>query len=464
MADKAILQALATCLAPSQIITDPDVGQTYSTDWSGEVGDLPLAVLRPKNTAEVSQILALCNSHQCAVVPQGGMTGLAGGATIRGSAVALSLEHLQGVIELDADSATLTAWAGTPLEVLQQAAEDAGFLLALDLGARGSCHIGGNVATNAGGNRVIRYGMTRDLVLGLEVVQADGTVLSMLNKMAKNNAAFDLKHLFIGSEGTLGVITQVVLKLHPKVTGANTALLALPDFNAVTQLLRYSQQELSGLVSAFEVMWRSYYVAAITVGGKRAPLPADYPIYLLMDLQSANPQHTEEQFEAVLEHALTEGWVLDAAIAQSQGDTNDFWALRDAVSELLPHFSPIINFDISFPISQIGQAVTDLHQAIHASYPDLNTLFFGHVGDGNIHLSVGPVPNNDKAIEHDVEKKCYEIAQNYKGSVSAEHGIGLHKKPWLHYSRTASELALMRSLKRTLDPNNILNPGKVFDL
>lgn len=464
MADNAILQALASCLAPSQIITDVDVAQTYATDWSGEVGDLPLAVLRPKTTAEVSQILALCNSHRCAVVPQGGKTGLAGGATIRGTAVALSLEHLKGVIEIDADSATLTAWAGTPLEVLQQAAEDAGFLLALDLGARGSCHIGGNIATNAGGNRVIRYGMARDLVLGLEVVQADGTILSMLNKMAKNNAAFDLKHLFIGSEGTLGVITQVVLKLHPKVAGANTALLALPDFNAVTQLLRYSQQELSGLVSAFEVMWRDYYVAATTVGGKRAPLPADYPIYLLMDLQSASPQSTEAQFEAVLEHAFNAGWVLDAALAQSQGDTNDFWALRDAVSELLPIFAPIINFDISFPISRIGQAVEELKDTLSSNYPEMTALIFGHVGDGNIHLCVGPVPNNDKSIEHDIEKRCYEIAQNHKGSVSAEHGIGLHKKPWLHYSRTQSELALMRSLKRTLDPNTILNPGKVFDL
>src|SRR5690606_32641492 len=164
------------------------------------------------------------------------------------------------------------------------------------------------------------------------------------------------------------------------------------------------------------------------------------------------------------EHAFTEGWVWDAVIAQSQGDTNDLWALRDAVSELLPHYAPIINFDISFPISRIGQAVEELKQALSVSYPDVNALFFGHVGDGNIHLSVGPVPNNDKAIEYAIEKQCYEIAQRYQGSVSAEHGIGLHKKPWLHYSRTESELALMRSLKRTLDPNGILNPGKVFDL
>lgn len=464
MADTTLLHELATFLAPNQIITDRDVCHTYATDWSGEAGDLPIAVLRPKTTEEVSQILALCNRLGCAVVPQGGMTGLAGGATVRGTAVALSLDHLHGVIELDADSATLTAWAGTPLEVLQTVADDAGFLFALDLGARGSCQIGGNVATNAGGNRVIRYGMARDLVLGLEVVQADGTVLSMLNKMAKNNAAFDLKHLFIGSEGTLGVITKVIVKLHPKVNGANTALLALSDFNAVTQLLRYSQQALSGLVSAFEVMWQDYYSAATTVGGKRAPLPATYPIYVLMDMQSADPQATEAQFEAVLEHAFTEGWVWDAVIAQSQGDTNDLWALRDAVSELLPHYAPIINFDISFPISRIGQAVEELKQALSASYPDVNALFFGHVGDGNIHLSVGPVPNNDKAIEYAIEKQCYEIAQRYQGSVSAEHGIGLHKKPWLHYSRTESELALMRSLKRTLDPNGILNPGKVFDL
>lgn len=450
-------------LGDAHVITAPDQCQTYLTDWSGEQGQQPLAVLRPKNTNDISQILAFCHEHHCPIIPQGGLTGLAGGATVRGQAVVLSMERLKGIIELDQESATMTVWAGTPLETIQKAAEDAGFLFALDLGARGSCQIGGNVATNAGGNRVIRYGMTRSLVLGLEVVQADGTVLSMLNKMAKNNAAFDLKHLFIGSEGTLGVISQVVLQLHPAVTGANTALIALPDFAAVTQLLRYAQQELSGLVSAFEVMWQDYYQIATRVGGSRAPLSADYPLYVLMDMQSAKPEQSAEQFEAVLEHAFNAGWALDAAIAQSHADAEDFWILRDAVAEILPHYAPTINFDISFPISKIGEGVDMLRAALKTLDPNLTTMFFGHVGDGNIHLLVGPIPHGDKTIEHTIEKNCYEIVQQLQGSISAEHGIGLHKKPWLSYSRTPAELALMRALKNTLDPHHILNPGKVID-
>lgn len=459
-----LLSQLHTLLGPNHVITDPELYHTYLTDWSGEVGEPPLAVVRPANTEEVSAILSLCHQYHCPIIPQGGLTGLAGGATARGTALLLSLERLKGVIELDVASATLTAWAGTPLETIQEAAAQANFLFGLDLGARGSCQIGGNVSTNAGGNRVIRYGMTRDLVLGLEVVQADGTVLSMLNNMPKNNAAYDLKHLFIGSEGTLGVITKVVVRLHPAVTGANTALIALPSYDAAIQLLRYAQQELSGLVSAFEVMWQDYYTIATSTGNNRAPISADYPLYVLMDLQSANPDNNAARFEAVLEHAFHQGWALDAAIAQSHTDAEDFWLLRDAVAEILPHYAPTINFDISFPISLIGQGVDQLRAAITEFDPDLCLMFFGHVGDGNVHLLVGPIPNKDKKIEQQIEKICYEITQSLSGSVSAEHGIGIHKKPWLSYSRTEAELALMRTLKKALDPHNILNPGKVFDL
>lgn len=461
-----LLSALKDIVGPAHLITAPDQCQTYLTDWSGEVGDQPLAVIRPKTTEDISRILALCHEHRCAVIPQGGLTGLAGGATVRDQALVMSMERLKGIIELDTDSATLTVWAGTALETIQNAANEAGYEFALDLGARGSCQIGGNVATNAGGNRVIRYGMTRDLILGLEVVQADGTVLSMLNKMAKNNAAFDLKHLFIGSEGTLGVISKVVLRLHPQVTGANTALVALPNFEAVISLLRYAQQALSGLVSAFEVMWQDYYQIATTVGGSRAPISAEHPLYVLMDMQSADPKASAQQFEAVLEHAFNEGWLVDAAIAQSHSDAEDFWILRDAVAEILPHYAPTINFDISFPISKMGEGVDKLRQSLTDFDQDhhLTAMFFGHVGDGNIHVLVGPIPNGDKEIEHAIEKRFYEITQNLDGSISAEHGIGLHKKPWLSYSRTEAEIALMRTLKQALDPHHILNPGKVFDL
>lgn len=459
----AILDALRAAVGSQEVLVGDAIGAKYFQDWSGEKGGTPLAVIRPRNTAEVSAVLKTCYELRWPVVPQGGLTGLAGAAVPDDGAVVISLERMSGIIETDAASATMTVLAGTPLQVVQEAAHDAGFLFALDLGARGSCQIGGNIATNAGGNRVIRYGMARDLVLGLEVVLPDGTVLPMLNKMVKNNAGPDLKHLFMGTEGTMGIITQAVLRLHPGVKGANTALIALTGFDAVVQLLRYAQSRLSGQVSAFEIMWADYYQSAVKIGNLRAPLATDYPVYVLMDLQGATPEDDQERFESVLEHALSEGWALDAAIAQSQGDADDFWALRDATSELMLHYSPAINFDISFPISRIGHAVDRLRDVMKA-YPDMHALFFGHVGDGNIHVTVGPVPDDGGKTEHAIELAFYTIARELEGSVSAEHGIGIHKKPWLGYSRSDAEIALIKTMKRALDPHNIMNPGKVVSL
>lgn len=458
-----ILGALRNALGSQEVLVGDAIGAKYFQDWSGEKGGTPLAVIRPRDTAEVAAALKICHDLHWPVVPQGGLTGLAGAAVPNEHAIVISMERMSRIVEIDAASATMTVQAGTPLQVAQEAAQDAGFLFALDLGARGSCQIGGNIATNAGGNRVIRYGMARDLVLGLEVVLPDGTVLPMLNKMVKNNAGPDLKHLFMGTEGTMGIITQAVLRLHPGVNGANTALVALTGFDAVVQLLRHAQKRLSGQVSAFEIMWADYYQAAVKVGNLRAPLATDYPVYVLLELQGATPEEDCERFESVLEHALTEGWALDAAIAQSQGDAEDFWALRDAPSELMLHYAPTINFDISFPISSIGTAVERLRNVMKA-YPDMEPLFFGHVGDGNIHITVGPVPDDGGKTEHAIELAFYTIARELEGSVSAEHGIGIHKKPWLSYSRSDAEIALIKTMKRALDPRNIMNPGKVVTL
>ncbi|MGG4604601.1 FAD-binding oxidoreductase [Paenalcaligenes sp. Me131] len=455
------INALRSVLAADELLTGDAISDKYRQDWSGEKGGDLSAVVLPRSTEAVSQILRICNEHKCPVVPQGGLTGLAGGATPIDGCVAISMERMNGILELDGISGTMTVWAGTPLQVMQEAAQKAGFFFALDLGARGSCQIGGNISTNAGGNRVIRYGMARDLVLGLEVVLADGTVLTMLNKMVKNNSGPDIKQAFIGAEGTLGVITKAVVKLHPQVNGANTALMALESFEGVEKLLVYAQQQLSGQVSAFEVMWNDYYKEATTDGGIRAPLPADYPIYVLMDQQSANPHMQAAQFEAVLEHALEEGWVVDAAVAQSHADAEAFWELRDAIAELLQAYAPTINFDISFPISSIGRCVESLKDVMSSKFDGIRAMFFGHVGDGNIHVVVGPFP--DEATSLAIETAFYEVVRHNEGSVSAEHGIGLHKKPWLPYSRSAAELHTLKLMKQALDPRNILNPGKIQD-
>lgn len=457
----AVVAALRQELGDADVLTGDQIGVKYLNDWSDESGGTPLALVRPRNTQQVAQVLRICHAHGQAVTPQGGLTGLAGGAVPSHGSVILSLERMSGITAIDTGSATMTVLAGTPLQVIQEAAQQAGFLYALDLGSRGSCQIGGNLSTNAGGNRVIRYGMARELVLGLEVVLADGTVLSMLNQMVKNNAGPDLKHLFIGSEGTLGVITQAVLRLHPGVSGANTALVALTGFDAVVQFLRHARQALSGQVSAFEVMWPDFYRTATSVPGVRTPLPTHHPVYVLLDMQGATPESEAGRFQAMLEEAMAQGWVVDAAIAQSHAETQDFWALRDSVSEILKINAPTINFDLSVPISTIGNCVEQLMEVMATRFPHLKVVFFGHVGDGNIHAVVGPIPA-DGTTEHQVEEAFYAIVRDFCGSVSAEHGIGLHKKKWLGHSRSPQEIALMKVLKNAMDPGNILNPGKIL--
>lgn len=454
-------EELAAILTPADLKLGAEIPPAALHDWSTEQGGAPRAHASPRDTAQISAVMALCHRHGVPVVPQGGMTGLAGGAVPSDGALLLSLARMNAIEEVDARGATALVQAGVPLQKLQEAAAAKGMLFGLDLGPRGSCQIGGNIATNAGGNRVIRYGMTRDLILGLEVVLADGTVLEMLNRMPKNNAALDLKPLFIGSEGTLGVITRAVVKLHPGITGANTALVALTGFDAALELLSHARRALSDRVSAFELMWPDYYDAVVASGAARAPLAEPAPLYALIDMQGPDPAAEAETFLSMLGEAMEKGWVLDAAIAQTHREADDFWALRDGVAELLTTLSPTINFDVSVPLPRIGDCVARMRAALEVEFPEMKRLFFGHAGDSNIHLVTGPLPE-DPAIGHRVEEITYDIIRSFGGSVSAEHGIGLHKKPWLGYSRSPEELTLLRQLKATLDPKGILNPGKVL--
>ena len=458
---EVFLEALKSLVVATDLKIGSEIPVANLHDWSNEKGGVPLALVTPRTTQEVSSILALCHAHAIPVVPQGGLTGLAGGAVPSEGALLLSLVRMSGIESMDPHSSTAIVLAGTPLQTIQEAADAQGMMFALDLGPRGTCQIGGNISTNAGGNRVIRYGMTRDLVLGLEVVLADGTILSMLNQMPKNNAALDLKPLFIGSEGTLGIVTRAVLKLHPGIAGVNTALVALPDFDAALNFLNHALKALSGRVSAFELMWSDYYEGVVSTGMVRKPLAGSAPLYALIDMQGPDPDGEAETFLAMLEQAVEEGWILDAALAQSQSDANDFWALRDGVTELLITSGPTINFDVSVPIADIGTCVDLMRSALESEFGDMNRFFFGHIGDSNIHLVTGPIPQ-DPAVGHRVEEIVYGIVRDFKGSISAEHGIGLHKKPWLAHSRNPEELALLKQLKSSLDPKGILNPGKVI--
>lgn len=441
------------------VSAEPDVLDKHACDWSNVGRQRPLAVLRPRSVQEVSAALRVCNAADIAVVPQGGLTGLAGGATPRAGQVVLSLERLKGIEEIDRDGATMTVLAGTPLESAQRAAEEAGLYLALDIGSRGSCQIGGNVATNAGGNHVIRYGMARAQVLGLETVLADGTILSALTKVMKNNAGYDLNQLFIGSEGTLGIVTRVVLRLHAKPHGKSTALVATPGYEATVKLLRRLQASL-GEVSAFEAMWPGFYrfVANHAATGAK-PLADDHPFYALTEFHGSEPERDSARLEECLGEAIEAGDAIDALIAQSEREARSFWRIREG--EALDRLPYLINFDVSAPTAQLGELAERLTGSLTGRWPDGQFYVYGHVGDGNIHLSAW-AGGTLQSVAHEMDEIVYGEVRRIAGSISAEHGIGTLKRAYLGHSRSPAEIEVMRRIKAALDPKGILNPGKVI--
>jgi FAD/FMN-containing dehydrogenase len=457
-----LLHELEAGVGRDQILTGRDIDARYLHDWFIPISDgAPLAVVRPATTLEVSAVLRVCNQHRISVVPQGGRTGLTGGATPIANGVVISLERLTGVEEIDSAAATMTVRAGTTLQTVQSTAEEAGFLFPLDLGARGSCQIGGNIATNAGGNRVIRYGMTRELILGLEAVLADGTVVGALNKMLKNNTGYDIKQLFIGSEGTLGVVTRAVLRLHPQARSICTALCAVDDFAQALAFLRLAKEGLAGTLSAFEMMWPDFYeLVTQSVTGLTSPLRYGYRGYVLVEALGSEQQADQARFEGMLEKAVEQGIVADAVVSKSQSDASAFWRIRDASAAFPQIFWPHVKFDISIPTGDIGDFVESCKDAIHRSWPGTRTVTFGHIGDSNIHFNIKV--GDGEQPEEDIERIVYAAVRQWRGSISAEHGIGLLKRAYLGYSRSSGELALMKQMKKALDPHGIMNPGKIF--
>lgn len=418
----------------------------------------PRAILRPVTTQEVSGILRLAHAAGAAVVPWGGRTGLVDGAFAE-DALALSLDRMAAIEEIDPVGATMTVQAGCVLETACMAATAQDLFLPVDLGARGSATIGGVISTNAGGNRVLRYGMTRESVLGLEAVLADGTVISSLNHLIKNNAGYDLKQLFIGSEGTLGIVTRAVFRLRPRPVSQQTAWLAVDRFEELSPLLRSLESSLAGSLSAFEVMWPAFYDLVTTPPAAGRPiLPPGHAYYVLVEALGPDLARDAERFEQVLTDALENGLVADAAIAKSQAERDRMWALRDDVAQTARN-GPIITFDVSLPIAAMEAYVAEVRGALAARWPQAGMTVFGHLGDGNLHLIIG-VTEPDARPE--IEEMVYGPLRARAGSISAEHGIGLQKRPYLAYSRNPEELALMALLKTALDPRGILNPGKVL--
>lgn len=452
-----VIREITEVVGPKGILLADDVSSRPNYSW-GQGSCEARAIVRPASTDELSRVMQLCHARGQHVVPRGGLTGLVNGITCSPEEIAISLERMTAIEHVDAEAGTITVQAGAVLQNVQEAATEAGWLFAVDFGARGTANIGGMIATNAGGNSVVRYGMMREQVLGLEAVLADGTVISSMNEMLKNNAGYDLKHLFVGSEGTLGIVTRAVLRLRPAPRSVQTAFVALNSFENVARLLRRLGVEFEGKLSSFEVMWQNHYRYMVEESGKhQAFLPADYPYYVLLESEGAEQEREEQQVMTVLGKLMEEGHIADAVIAQSGQQADQLWEMRDDVEVLVDKFSPLAAFDISLPIREMEAYVADVEKVLGEKYPQARLIAFGHLGDGNIHLGIGPTHN-----KHEVEAIVYERLAQVNGSISAEHGIGLEKKDFLPCSRSEVEIALMRTVKAALDPKNILNPGKVF--
>ena len=439
-----------------------EIGILLDGDVTGRrIGRRPCAakaIVRPSSTEELSKVMKICNAANQSVVPHGGLTGVVGATQCGENDIAISLERMREIEYLDSDAGVARVQAGVVIQNIQDAAKNAGWLFGVDWGARGSANVGGMISTNAGGNSVVRYGMARENILGLEAVLADGTIVSSMNEMLKNNAGYDLKQLFIGSEGTLGIVTRAVLRLRPLPSVVSTALVAVHSFSHIVELLRHFGRVFEGRLSAFEVMWNNHYAYLTAVTGKhQAMLPTDYPYYIIVEVEGADEVSETERFMGALAKLMEEEKVADAVICQSSQQAAQIWELRDDLETLGKTMSPIMGFDVSLPLRSMEAYVDGVLQEASETLPDTRILSFGHLGDGNIHFVAGPVIDR-----HGLEKIVYRRLQEIGGSISAEHGIGLEKKDYLPYSRSEAEISLMRTVKNALDPKNLLNPGKIF--
>jgi FAD/FMN-containing dehydrogenase len=465
--DPSLLARFAAIIGAKYVITDQQAQQPYLVEMRDLYHGSTPAVLRPGSVAEVSRILALANTTATPIVPQGGNTGLVGGQIPFANEVVLSLTRLDRIREVDPISNTITCEAGVTLQRAREAAEAADRLYPQLLPSEGTCTIGGNLSTNAGGTAALAYGVARSHLLGIEVVLADGRVFAGLNKLKKDNTGYDLKHLFVGAEGTLGIITAAVLRLIPRPRSVETAFVALASPQAALAFLDLAEQQAAGDVTSFELMARRGIDLVLAYApGTRDPLPASLPWYVLIELSSQASHGLRELLELMLSQALQRGFIADAAIAGSLQQAKAFWQIREMFGEVQRHAGGSIKHDISVPIAAVPAFIEQADAAVATVVPGVVPLAFGHLGDGNIHYNVGQPPGADKAEFlkkwDEVSAAVFAVVKKFGGSISAEHGIGVMKRDLLPVVKDPVALELMRGIKGLLDPNNILNPGKVL--
>ena len=469
MSQAALITALRALLGEGQVLTDGDLS-AWELDWRKRWHGKALAVVRPANSVEVAQVLKLCAAHQVTVVPQGGNTGLVGGGVpdASGAQVLMSLARMNRVLAIDRANLTLTVEAGCVLQAVQQAAVDAGLLFPLSLAAEGSCTIGGNLATNAGGTGVLRYGNARDLCLGLEVVTAQGEIWPGLTGLRKDNTGYDLRDLFIGSEGTLGIITAATLKLYPQPAARVTALAACSTLSDCVALLGLAQAKLGAGLTGFEVM-NQFSLALVRQHFAQLPQPlAASPWTVLLEYSDPDGEApARARFEPLLEAALARGLITDAALAESLAQSAALWHLRESIPLAQGLEGLNVKHDIALPVSAIPDFCERTGRALEAQFPGARLVNFGHLGDGNLHYNVqGPEGGAARQFladhEHAINQLVFDEVQACGGSFSAEHGIGALKRDELAARKSPVALGLMRAIKQALDPHGLLNPGRVL--
>ncbi len=460
----SVLTALSEIVGQDWVKTAPADLQTYGTDWTKQFPVAPSVIVMPKAVTEVQAVVKLANEVPFKLVPSGGRTGLSGGAVATDGEVVLVLDRMNQILDFNAADRQVTCEAGVVTEQLQQFADSKGLFYPVDFASSGSSQLGGNVATNAGGIKVIRYGMTRSWVTGMKVVTGRGDLLDLNRGLTKNATGYDFRHLFIGSEGTLGIVVELTMALSAPPQDPAVLILGVEDMTQTMPVLEVFQNKLS--LTAFEFF--SEQALRHVIAGKNLARPFETAsnFYALLEFEQRGEEDLEDAM-ALFEHCLEQGWIVDGTISQSLTQAESLWRLREDISETIAQFTPYKN-DIAVRVSAMPQFLKDVDSLVREQYPEFEIIWFGHIGDGNVHLNILKPENLDAQAFFEqcgsVSNQVFSLVQQYGGSISAEHGVGLLKKPYLNYSRDPQEIEYMRLIKQAFDPNDVLNPGKVFDL
>ncbi|GAB3472593.1 FAD-binding oxidoreductase [Azotobacter salinestris] len=462
MTNPALIDELKTLVEPGKVLTDADSLNAYGKDWTKHFAPAPLAIAFPKSIEQVQAIVRWANERKVALVPSGGRTGLSAAAVAAHGEVVVAFDYMNRILQFNEIDRTVVCEPGVVTRQLQDFAADKGLYYPVDFASAGSSQIGGNIGTNAGGIKVIRYGMTRNWVAGLKVVTGKGDLLELNRDLIKNATGYDLRQLFIGAEGTLGFVVEATMRLDRAPTNLTAMVLGTPDLDSIMPVLHAFQDKMD--LTAFEFFSDKALAKVLARGDVPAPFETDCPFYALLEFEATTDERADQAL-ATFEHCVEQGWVLDGVMSQSEQQLQNLWKLREYISETISHWTPYKN-DVSVTIGKVPAFLKEIDTIVGEHYPDFEIVWFGHIGDGNLHLNILKPDAMDKdeffAKCATVNKWVFEIVQKYNGSISAEHGVGMTKRDYLGYSRSEAEIAYMKAVKAVFDPNGIMNPGKIF--